>query len=423
MIDGQSCAITPDQLCVGLYVTLDVGWMEHPFMFRNFKIRNQSQLVAIKALRLGKINYIPSKSDAQPLAPESAEPGAAPTEVTRAMEELWNEKHEHMAQHRTLQDAAMRSEKNYLRTTESAKFIMRELAANPEDALRRAEESVGDLVQSFLTDENLVLRLVGDEVASDNAQRHNVNVVVLSLLLARAAGLNEDMMKILGLGALFHDIGLGRTPSKFGAVTAPLSVEEQQAYELHPVHGVELAAKVLDLPPEVVDIIHHHHECIDGSGFPDRQSGDAIPPLTRIVAIADAYDLCCNPNILAHALAPAEAMAHMYKHERHRFDDELLQQFIRCMGIYPPGTLVVLSTGAMGIVVSVNSDSLLQPSVLLYDSQVPRAAAVVFDMREDAEVKVVRAVRPNALPPEAVQYLNPPRRVSFFVDAAGRCVG
>jgi hypothetical protein len=93
------------------------------------------------------------------------------------------------------------------------------------------------------------------------------------------------------------------------------------------------------------------------------------------------------------------------------------------MGIYPPGTLVALSNGAVGIVVAVNSESLLRPSVLLYDPKVPRTEAVIFDMREDTEVKVVRAVRANALPRQVVEYLNPPSRVSFFVDEAGRRIG
>jgi len=423
MIDGQSSTITPDQLCIGLYVTLDVGWTEHPFLFRSFKIRNQGQLVALKALGLAKLNYLPSKSDAQPLSPGAAAPATAPDEAEQAMKELWKEKHARIAQHSTFRNAVNQSEKRYLRTTESAKQVMRDLFTKPAEALAQAQETVGDMVQDFLSDKNLVVRLLGDKVASENAQRHNVNVVVLSLLLARAAGLDAESMKLLGLGALFHDIGMKRVPGTITGKTEPLTTAERHYYELHPMYGAEMAKQIPGLPPEAVDIIRHHHESADASGYPDHQSGEAITALTRIVAIADAYDLCCNPQVVANALAPAEAVTHLYKKERHRFDNQLLQQFIRCMGVYPPGTLVVLSSGAMGIVVSVNSDSLLQPSVLLYDSKVPRADAVIFDMREDTEVKVVRAVRANALPPPVVEYLKPPRRISYFVDEAGRRIG
>lgn len=423
MIDGQSRSIAPDQLCVGLYVTLDVGWTEHPFLFRNFKIRNQGQLVALKALRLTKVNYVPSKSDAEPLRADAAAPAAPEAEVEQAMKELWKEKRERIAQRSTFQNAVNRSEKNYLRTSASAKNIMRDLFTKPGEALAQARETVGDMVQHFLADQDLVVRLLADGVATDNTQRHNVNVMVLSLLLARAAALDAESMKLLGLGALFHDIGMSKVPGKITGKTEPLTTAERHYYELHPLYGAEMAKQIPDLSPEAIDIIRHHHEAADGSGFPEHQSGEEITRLTRIVAIADAYDRCCNPMVVSKALAPAEAMAHMYKQDRHRFDNQLLQQFIRCMGVYPPGTLVVLSSGGMGIVVSVNSDNLLQPSVLLYDPKVPRADAVIFDMREDTEVKVVRAVRATALPPQVVEYLSPPKSISYFVDAAGRRVG
>jgi len=425
MSDAQNSTITPDQLCVGLYVTLELGWTEHPFAFRNFKIRNQRQLVALKALGLNKLKYVPSKSDAQPLQPVAgaAAPTAAPAEVKQAMEELWKEKHARIAQGSTFREAVRRSDKRYLRTTESAKHVMRELFVRPAEALAGAREIVGDMVQYFLADQNLAVTLLSDAVASENAQRHNVNVMVLSLLLARGAGLDAESMKLLGLGALFHDIGMSKVPGTITGKTEPLTAAERHYHELHPVYGAEMAKRIPDLQPEAVDIIRHHHESADGSGFPAHLSGEAITRLTRIVAIADAYDLYCNPQEEAKALAPAEAMTHLYKADRNRFDKQLLSQFIRCMGIYPPGTLVVLSGGAVGIVVSVNSDNLLQPSLLLYDPTVPRNDAVIFDMREHTDVTVVRAVRANALPPQAVEYLKPPRRVSFFVDDAGRRIG
>ncbi len=423
MAEGQSSTITPDQLCIGLYVTLEVGWTEHPFLFRNFKISNERQLVALKALRLPKLKYLPSKSDVQPLQPGAKAPAPAPTEAKQAMAELWKEKHERIVEFSTLRDAVSRSEKRYLQTTQSTKQVMRDIFAKPAEALAQAQETVGDMVEQFLADKNLVVRMLSDEVASENTQRHNVNVMVLSLLLARAAGLDAESMKLLGLGALLHDIGMRKVPGTITGKTEPLTAAERHYYQLHPAYGIELAKKIPDLPPEALDIIHHHHECADGSGFPAKQSGEAITRLTRIAAIADAYDLCCNPQVAAKALTPAEAITHMYKTDRQRFDAQLLQQFIRCMGIYPPGTLVVLTSGAMGIVVSVNSDNLLQPSLLLYDPQVPRDDAAVYNLHEHTEVKVERVIRPDTLPPQVVEYLKPPRRVSFFIDDAGRRIG
>ena len=125
-------------------------------------------------------------------------------------------------------------------------------------------------------------------------------------------------------------------------------------------------------------IVQQHHELFDGSGYPQKLKGDAIHPLARIVAIANYYDELCNPSNLADAQTPHEALATMFAKLRTRFDSRLLQIFVRCLGGYPPGTVVQLSNGVIG-----------ELSNLLYDA----ALAAVDSGEERITEALVRSVR------------------------------
>lgn len=413
--------IQPSQLRVGLYVNLDLGWMDHPFLFSSFKIKTPEQLAAVKRLGLKEIDYVPGKSDGTPLPADAPAPvESAADGAEDPLQDLWQEKRQRMEMHKKYREELARCEKRFVKTASAVKSIMRDLFTHPREALVEAESAVEDMVQAFLGEQNLVTHLMSDGMVEEAAHMHALNVSVLSMILARDAGVDEDGLKELGLGALFHDIGKTRVPTQILQKSEKLTVAEANFLKLHPVYGAELAEKLPSFPPRALDIVRHHHESFDGKGYPDKLGGDRIDKLTAIVAIANSYDNHCNPRELAQALTPAEALAHMFKAERNMFDPELLQRFIRCLGIYPPGTIVVLSNSTVGMVVALNSDNLLRPSVLLYDKQVPKHEAVVFDLRQDPDIKIVRSLRPKVLPPEIYDYLNPRTRICYFVDQEGK---
>lgn len=413
--------IQASQLRVGLYVSLNLGWMDHPFLFSSFKIKTPEQLAAVRRLGLSEIEYLPGRSDVPPLAvdalpaDEPPAPGGADP-----LQELWQEKRQRMEMHQRYREELAQCEKRFVKTAGAVKSIMRNLFTHPREALVEAQGTVEDMLQAFLSEGNLVTHLMGDGLVDEATHMHGLNVSVLSLILGRDAGVDEDGMKELGLGALLHDIGKTRIPTQILQKPDKLTQAELNFLRLHPVYGEELARKLPSFPPRAMDIVRHHHENFDGKGYPDGLTGERIDRLTAIVAIANAYDNYCNPREVARAMTPAEALAHMFKADRNAFDPELLQRFIRCMGIYPPGTVVVLSSGTVGMVVALNTDNLLRPSVLLYDKHVPKQEAVVFDLRRDPEIKIVRSLRPKSLPPEIYDYLNPRTRICYFVDQEGR---
>jgi hypothetical protein len=155
----------------------------------------------------------------------------------------------------------------------------------------------------------------------------------------------------------------------------------------------------------------------DGSGYPRHLQGEAISVLARIVSIANHYDELCNPRNPAESLTPHEALSLMFAKMRSRFDPKLLQVFIRCLGVYPPGTIVQLANGVVGMVVNVNTAKPTRPQVMIYEAGVTREEAIVVDLDQQPDLNIVKSIRPSQVPKDIYNYLSPRKRVSYYFDA------
>jgi len=415
--------ISTDRLQVGMYVRLD-GWVNHPFLFNAFKIRDEKQLAVLRSLGLKEIHYVPSRSDTEPVestppapAPEAGTTAPAPDPVAQAM---WREKlarREKTAQRRTLINQC---ERRFQRGVTTFKSLLGAFYSRPREVVECAHGMVSDMVASLLHEKDALIHLVNVKEGDESAHYHALNVTVLSLLLAREAGLDALAMHELGLGTLLHDIGKAEVPGRILLKREAWTPAERGVYEQHVQFGLKMAARLPDLSPDVLAVIGLHHEMLDGSGYPKGLRGDAIPTLARIAAIANTYDNLCNTVVAEASMTPAEALSHMYRNMSGQLDAALLQKFVRCLGVYPPGSIVELNNGAIGIVSGSSTGSLLHPTILLYDPQVPKEEAVFFNLDDEPELTVVRTLRPGTLPKAVYEYLDPRSRVSYELgDAKG----
>ncbi|MBU1665890.1 MAG: DUF3391 domain-containing protein [Gammaproteobacteria bacterium] len=411
--------ITPAQLRVGLHIRLD-GWMEHPFLFSSFKIRNEKQLKALQSLGIEALWWLPEKSEVTPLpAPAADAPAPDPAPVVDPeVEAMWREKKARREKLAHQREAYGRCEKQFNASVGRVKSLLRNLFARPQETLEQAQEVVAEMVDTLLAEKDVLLHLMSAKSGDEGAYYHALNVTMLSLMLAREAGLSAADMRALGLGALLHDIGKERVPSQILLKKTAWTAAERTFYQQHVVYGLELAAKLPDLPHGALEVIAQHHEMADGSGFPGKLTANRIGRLGRIVAIANTYDDYCNCLNPAEAMTPAEALARMFRREREKFDAELLQHFIRCLGVYPPGSIVQLSNDSIGLVVNVNPGKLLHPTLLLYDATVPKEEALMLDLNEEPELTVARTLHPSSLTREIHEYLNPRSRVSYYAEGS-----
>jgi putative nucleotidyltransferase with HDIG domain len=409
-----------DQLRIGLYVFLDLSWFQHPFAFSHFKIKSEEQIRTIRGLGLQSVRYNPALSDnaAPPVqdAPENAPPApekdASPDYITQALAA----KRAMMERIKVQREAAARIENAFVNTAKTVREVEKNLFAQPAETVRQATQLVNQIADSILCAPELAIHVMGDKTGGEELYFHSLNVTMLSMMLARDIKLPQEVVGALGMGALFHDIGRREIPNRILMKMEPLTQAERHMYEMHCQYGYEMA-KRLQFAPAVAAIIRDHHELFDGSGYPQKLKGESIGLLSRIVALANHYDELCNPLNIADALTPHEALSVMFAKLRNKFDPKLLQVLIRCLGVYPPGTILQLSNGVIGMVATVNTTKPMKPMIVIYDANIPKDEAILIDMASETDLNIAKAIRPAQVPGEIYNYLSPRKRVSYYFDA------
>lgn len=413
---SEPLRVAVDRLRPGVYVHLELTWLDHPFSFNKFKIRDQKQLDTLLSLGLRDVIYVPEKSDVEPLPPdECPAPIAMPPSMPEVDQLALTEKKRRIARVSKEREAIQRCEKKFVGAISTVKNLMRNLLARPEESIQAADVLIREMVESMLADHNIAVHLMNDKIAGEDVYYHSLNVAVLAMMLGRESGLPADEISLLGMGALFHDVGKSRIPDAVLLKTEPLNHAERALFQLHCHMGEEIAEQ-LGLAPDAIAIIAQHHETMNGKGYPRGLQGDKISRLARIVAIVNAYDNHCNRINPNDSITPHEALALMFSRERERYDNDLLKVFIKCMGVYPPGSIVQLSNEAVGMVVSINARQALRPSVLVYEPSVPKEEAIIYDLTDDPDIKIVECIRPNLLLREIYDYLSPRKRVTYYFD-------
>ena len=410
--------IKPSQLCIGLHVHLDLSWTEHPFAFSNFKIKSLDQVATIQGLGLERVRYAPGKSDCAPLA-ATAEAPAPRQQAGPATHPALVEKRSQRDRLQAHRERVASCERELAAHARMAQSMERNLFSQPEAVRQNAANLVDSMASSLLMDADVTVHLMSDKVGGERLHMHNLNVAVLALILGRELKLSAAMLNAVGMGAMFHDIGLAELPARLRTGGKDRTPQELLAYQKHCDTGTGMAAR-MKLSPETVQVITQHHEHADGSGYPRRLKGQLISRAAQLVAIADQFDELCNPHTPAEALTPHEALSMMYGQQRNRFDLTALMTFVRCVGIYPPGTLVALSNGALGMVMSVNSSRPLKPTVVIHDPAVQKAEAIVVELEREPDVSIARALRPHQLTREQSEYLSPRKRMAYYFSSESK---
>jgi len=391
--------VKPDQLCVGLFVHLDLNWTQHPFSFSSFKIEKPDQIATIQKLGLEKIRYSPQKSDCFPVEIKAAAPAAEPV-VEQAI----------------APEKVMACEREFTANLRALKLLWQNLFANPLMVAAQATKMVDGMASSAMMESNIGIHLVIDHKAGADIYSHAMNVTVLSMILAKEMGHTQEEIRLVGLGALFHDVGCTDVLRKIKEKAPPLTTKETEMLHQHCKKGVDICNK-MQLPYESLLIVWQHHERIDGSGYPEKLKDKQLSPLANIVAVADAFDELCNPLNMAVAHSAHESLSIIYAQKRNCFDAKALTSLVHCMGVYPPGTLVLLSNGFIGMVVAVNSKRPLKPTVLVYDAANSKNQAIVIDIEAEAGLSVTKTINANQLSPEIFEYFAPGRRTSYYLKS------
>jgi putative nucleotidyltransferase with HDIG domain len=408
-------------------VILDLPWFKHNFTLNSFKIRSEQQVRELRDLRLASYHIDLARSDPAAVAainaiesPQSQEPQSGPSNasvaVESAAERALRERRIAVAQR---QEHIANVERAFSKAIASMKNLNKNLLAKPKETLEEMGGLVGQMIEVFLQCPEATLHVMGDKVGGEEVYFHSLNVTILAMMLAKDLGFDESMARDLGIGAMVHDVGLMDIPDKV-LMKDPddYNHAERGLRQMHVEYGATIGAK-LGLSPGAMAIVKQHHEFTDGTGYPNRLQGSQMTEPARLVALVNYYDNLCNPVNIKKALTPHQALSFIFAQRKTKFDTKAMQLMIRSLGVYPPGSIVHLSNDMLATVTAVNPKKPLRPWILVYDEKIPKEEALMLNLEESTEINISKSIPPGLLPPKALAYLNPRKRVTYFFDGSG----
>lgn len=253
------------------------------------------------------------------------------------------------------------------------------------------------LCDSVLRNPHALVSVARLKTADDYTYLHSMAVAGLMTALARQMGLPEDEVHAAAKGGLLHDMGKAVTPH--GVLNKPgsLTEDEYSAIRRHPEDGHRLLIESGVDNPAALDIALHHHEKMDGSGYPHRLSGDQISRMARMAAVCDVYDAITSDRPYKRGWCPAESLKRMASWTGH-FDPAIFQAFVKSLGIYPVGTLVRLHSQQLAVVIEQSPGVLLKPRVRVFHCLRRRSRVLMYDLdlaAADCDDRIIQPESPT----------------------------
>ena len=238
---------------------------------------------------------------------------------------------------------------------------------------------VEEISDSVARNPGALISLARLKTADDYTYMHSVAVCALMVALGRQLKLNDEQTRLAGMAGLLHDLGKAAIPMSVLNKPGKLTDKEFTVVRSHPVEGYHLLKAGGKVPDAVLDACLHHHEKIDGSGYPDKLKGDAISVIARMTAICDVYDAMTSDRPYKRGWDPSESLRRMAEWTTDHFDARFFQAFVKSIGIYPVGSLVRLTSGRIGVVTEQVPAALTTPKVKVFFS-------IKSDLRIPAEL-------------------------------------
>lgn len=338
---------------------LEANWINSPFWKSAFKLSDKKDLNSILSSGVKHV-WIDTEKGLDVETPKTKKKPFVKTDAKKPVAEKPVSLGEEMEAARRIQAQATAKITTMFQDARMGKAI------KAQDALPVANE----IYLSVIRNPGALISLTRLKTADDYTYMHSVAVCGLMIALGRQMGLEESLVKSLGMAGLLHDVGKMAIPDEILNKPGGLTDDEFGVIKSHPVRGWEMLKGSEEVDEITLDVCLHHHEKIDGSGYPEKLSGDNISLYAKMGAICDVYDAITSNRSYKKGWAPADSIRKMASWKDGHFDEEIFDHFVRMIGIYPTGTLVKLSNGRLAVVLD-QGENLLKPAVkVVYSTSV-----------------------------------------------------
>lgn len=395
----EQMKLAADELIKGMYVSqLDRPWTETPFLFQGFKVRDAKDIDQLQ--KYCDFVYIDIERGLCPDPKHDGRPPMAPN-IPKAPLPKPSMKYEDAS---SVEKEVELAKAAQAAVTEAVDCFMDDVRSGSKPDYEQLKSTFVRMEESVLRNPDAFMWLRRLKNKDSYAYAHCIDTSMLAIAFGRQLGLPRVQIRSLGLGALLSDVGKMKLPAELLTKQGRLTDEEFELVKTHVEHSVKIMKSLPDVPPTAVTIAATHHERFDGSGYPKGLAGGDIPLHGRMTAIVDCFDAMTSERPYATATSPHEVIQQMYQWRNTAFQDELVEQFIQTLGVYPVGTLVELTTGEVGIVIGQNRVRRLRPKVMLVLDKYKTALDITpirdlltEEYNEDGkELNIVKSLEPNA---------------------------
>ena len=360
--------VNVDQIKVGMFIhSFDCGWLEHPFFNTSVKVKNDKMIEKIVKHGIREV-YIDTERglDVVDAPVEEEVKKEINIEISKAAETK-------AAENIPLQEELIRARKIKDDAKQIVKDIMEDVRIGRQIEVEKIDPIVEKMADSIFRNKDALMSLGKIKHMDDYTFLHSVSVSVFMISFCKSLGLDRSFINKAGVGALLHDIGKVNVPIEILNKSGGLTDEEFAKVKDHVVQGSLILSQTQGISDTSILVAAQHHERFDGSGYPNGLKGSEISKLGQMAAIVDVYDAITSDRCYHKGMESSEAIRKIFEWSKYHFNQDLVQKYIQCVGIYPIGATVRLESGLLGVVIKPGTESLLRPIIrVVYNTKKER---------------------------------------------------
>jgi putative nucleotidyltransferase with HDIG domain len=358
-----------EHLRVGMHLhELCGSWMEHPFWRSKFTIKDPEDVRRVVESGIKEVWIDVAKGDDVPESESIEEVEAAVEETLQQVAVPTSAPAQEPPKRVSMAVEAQRAAKICATAKDAVTSMFHEARMGKAVDAEAAAELVEEIASSVMRNPGALISLARLKTVDDYTYMHSVAVCALMIAVGRQLGLDDKQIRDAGTAGLLHDLGKALMPMDVLNKPGKLTDAEFAIIKSHPEEGHRMLLAGSGVSPMVLDVCIHHHEKVDGSGYPHHLPGDQISLHAKMGAVCDVYDAITSNRPYKAGWDPAESIRKMTEWCKGHFEERIFQAFVKSIGIYPTGSLVKLTSGRLAVVVEQSEKSLLMPHVKVFFS-------------------------------------------------------